>query len=375
MRIIFLLRSVVLTGGIERVFSEKANWMATHGHDVLFLTYEQSGLPFSFPIVNNVHYEDMGCQYFTVYRRNLLLRPFFIFMQKWKFAKRLKSVIKKFNPDVLVIPHNLEEFLGQITSALQFVPVVLECHSTYVEQFQSGVGVVARIRQNIKIRQIKRCPLIISLTHNDAAYWNVYCKKVLTIPNPLSVYLERLPNVSKKPFRIICAARLQHIKRVDRLINAFALIASKYPKWYIDVFGDGEEKDLLNALIIEKGLGSQIRLLPPTSNVFIEYMQSQFLVLSSDCESFSLVLVEAMSCALPVVSTDCPYGPSDIINDNVDGLLCKMEVQDLADKMEWMITHGEERTKMGICARESALRFKKDVVMKQWEEAYSSVLK
>lgn len=73
--------------------------------------------------------------------------------------------------------------------------------------------------------------------------------------------------------------------------------------------------------------------------IYEEYQKSQMLVLSSDSESFALVLVEAMSCGLPVVATDCPYGPSEIIEDGVTGLLAQMDIQDMANKMEWMIIH------------------------------------
>ena len=86
------------------------------------------------------------------------------------------------------------------------------------------------------------------------------------------------------------------------------------------------------------------------------------------------MIVESMSCGTPVVSTDCPFGPAEIIDDGVDGLLCKMDAQDLASKIEWMITHEEERKQMGIKAHLSVARYRKDVVMKQWENEYVSVM-
>ena len=94
------------------------------------------------------------------------------------------------------------------------------------------------------------------------------------------------------------------------------------------------------------------------------------MVLSSDYEGFGLVIVEAMACGLPVISTDCPHGPSDIIDNGVTGLLARLEVKDLADRIEWMITHHEERRMMGVKAHAAAAAYRKEVIMKKWESAY-----
>ena len=102
-------------------------------------------------------------------------------------------------------------------------------------------------------------------------------------------------------------------------------------------------------------------------------MESDFLVLSSDSEGFSLVLIEAMSCGLPAVSVACPFGPSEIVENGMTGLLTKMDVQDLAEKMEWMIIHEKERLQMGEQARIAAKKYQKGTVMKEWERAYMSV--
>ena len=77
---------------------------------------------------------------------------------------------------------------------------------------------------------------------------------------------------------------------------------------------------------------------------------------------------------VPSIAFNCPYGPAGIIEDGVTGLLCKMEVRDLADKMEWMITHEKERQGMGLKAHQSAARYRKENVMKEWEKAYISLI-
>ena len=374
MNIVFLLRSVVLSGGIERVMTEKANWLAHKGHQVLFLTYEQGTHYMSFPLDSCVNHEDLDCRYFTVYKNNVLIRPISKLLMKKKFKSRLKSKICSFRPNVMIVPQNIEEYFSIVTSMNVFVPIVLECHSTNLEYLKSVNIFENYYRKYFILPCVMRCSLVITLTDGDASFWRQVCEHVISVPNPLSYYPETINSVVRKTGKIICVARLHVIKRIDRLIEAFSLISNKYPEWSIDVYGDGEERERLLNLIIENNLYGKVHINAPINNIFEKYMESEFVVLSSDSESFSLVLVEAMSCGVPVVSVACPYGPSEIIEDGLTGLLTRMDVKDLADKMEWMIVHENERRIMGEQARIDAKKYKKDTVMKQWESAYKSVL-
>lgn len=375
MRIIFLLRSVVLSGGIERVVTEKANWLSCHNHQVLFLTYEQGSHNLSFPLDSNVVHEDLGCPYYTVYKHNILVRPFYMLMFKYKFCSRLKTKIKSFHPDVMVIPSNITEFFGPAISMRNLVPVVFECHSTNVELTGLNHSLKQHYRKYQILYYIKRCSLVVSLTDGDAQYWRKHCKHVAVVPNPLSYYPDLIETKKKVPSTIICVARLQMEKRVDRLIEAFSLISSKYPDWHIDIYGEGVDKAHINQLIQNYGLSNKITICPPIRTIYEEYRKSQFLVLSSDSESFSLVIIEAMACGIPVVSTDCPFGPREIIDDGKTGLLSRLEADDLAAKMEWMIIHESERQKMGLLAHQAVSKYEKNRVMEEWENVYLSIIK
>jgi glycosyltransferase involved in cell wall biosynthesis len=82
-----------------------------------------------------------------------------------------------------------------------------------------------------------------------------------------------------------------------------------------------------------------------------------------------------MACGVPCVAMDCPYGPREIITDGETGLLARDgDVQDLAAKIEWLITHDEKRYAMGLKAREDASKYKMSVIMKYWEELYTGVV-
>jgi len=89
MKIVFLLRSLTLSGGIERVFVDKANWLAEQGHDVLFLTLEQGAHSLSFALNSLVEYRDLDCRYFTLYRYGIFKRLIKTVQMKCRFYKRL----------------------------------------------------------------------------------------------------------------------------------------------------------------------------------------------------------------------------------------------------------------------------------------------
>ena len=217
--------------------------------------------------------------------------------------------------------------------------------------------------------------MLIALTDHDASCWRQQnVSNVHVVPNPVTYYADGINNKKKERGRIIAVGRLASQKRFDRLIEAFSLLSGKYPEWYIDIFGEGELRGTLENLIKTKGLVGRINILNFVQDIYTEYMKSQFLVLSSDYEGFGLVITEAMACGVPVVSTDCPFGPSDIIDDGKTGLLAKMEVEDLAQKMEWMISHEMERRMMGEDAYKKAAQYRKEVVMPRWEKLYKNLI-
>jgi glycosyltransferase involved in cell wall biosynthesis len=175
--------------------------------------------------------------------------------------------------------------------------------------------------------------------------------------------------------RILAVGRLNHQKGFDKLIEAFSLISNEHPSWHIDIFGHGELQEELQIFINNKGLNNNITINPPKEDIYNEYLSSSFYVLSSSFEGLPLVLIEAMSCALPCVSFDCPYGPSEIIADGIDGLLVKNgDVKDLAQKMDWMITHPKERNEMALTARKNAERYKIDNIMRKWISLFTSLI-
>ncbi len=373
MKLIYVVRSLHPVGGIERTLTDKANWLVSHGHEVLFVMYKQGGDKVAFHLDSRVQLVDLKCSIYSLFKYPLYTRLFKYFSLSRMFQERFREVINDFKPDTIsvAIP-NAEEFVWEVVRVARNMRVVIESHVAY-EYLSYG-----RSKTDFFLyffhspsKAILNSNALIVLTKSDADTWKRKgVQEVLVVPNPVSFYVDNVDNVEKDEKRIISVGRLVSQKRFDRLIDAFALIANHYPGWHIDIFGEGNLRPVLEQQVMEKKLLGRINIHDYTFDVMSEYLRSQFMVLSSDYEGFGLVIVEAMACGLPVISTDCPHGPSEIIDNGVTGWLTRLDVKGLADRMEWMITHQEERQMMGVKAHEAVAAYRKEVIMKKWESAY-----
>ena len=381
MRIIIIHRSFALTGGAERVIIDKANYLTSKGHVVKLVSYEQGMHSISYPLDDSVLVEDVDCRFFTLSRYTPLVHMYHFLKLKRKFKEATQNIFRQFRPDVIILASDWQFLIQPLLKAAGRIPVMCEFHNSY-DYIVKNIGQehfsikekLIKTYYKFAIRAVGKCVKLISLTENDARHWRKLNKHVSVIPNPLFCYPESIDDVAKMPNRIISVGRLNCQKRLDRLITAFSLIANQYPDWYIDIFGEGTEKETLEKQIDSLGLGKRITINPPTKNIFKEYKKAQFLVLSSEYEGRPLVLTESMTCGTPCLSFNCPSGPAEIIDDNITGLLAKNgHVKDLSEKMEWLITHDNERQEMGRKARLASEKYKPATILKEWEEAYCSI--
>ena len=188
--------------------------------------------------------------------------------------------------------------------------------------------------------------------------------RVELIPNPVPP-LDG--GVSDGTARLVVAAgRLNTQKGFDLLIRAWAPVARRHPEWRLRIYGSGPEKAALARLIGE--LGAPVELHPRTKRLGAAMAEASLFVLSSRFEGFGLVLVEAMGKGLPVVSFDCPRGPSDIIDDDADGLLVPPEdVDALSAALLALIEDPARRARLARAARDKARRYENAVVGPRWD--------
>lgn len=383
MRILIMHRSFALVGGAERVITDKANFLANAGHQLLLVSYEQGQHPLPYELHPSVGYKDLDCRFFTLSKYSLPLHIYHFFRLRNKFRKALRSTVEDFKPDVVVLASDWQTLMGTVVQSVNPIPLIAEFHNTYAHILRKVESTENRLRKVMTqfyyrqtISNLRKCSKLVVLTEIDAQNWRQHFDNVYVIPNPVTQYPEVIDDIPKDNGRIIFVGRFNHEKRIDRLITAFSMFADRYPDWHVDIFGDGNEKENLLRQIDESGLVNRVLIHEPTKAIYDEYKRSEMLVLCSEHEASPLVLVEAMACGVPCVSLDCPTGPRAIIKDGETGLLAKDgDVNDLASKIEWLIAHEAERKEMGRKARVFAASRKQDVVMGQWEKLYTGLVK
>ncbi|MCX4907876.1 glycosyltransferase family 4 protein [Streptomyces sp. NBC_00878] len=196
--------------------------------------------------------------------------------------------------------------------------------------------------------------------------------RVAAVPNmvPAPVGVTRDPTTKV----IAAAGRLVRGKRFDLLIEAFSAVASKEPDWQLRIYGGGPEREHLQHLVDGLGLSGHARLMGPRTPIEAEFARSAMLVSASDAESFGMTLVEAMRCGVPVISTDCPLGPAEIITDGVDGRLVPVgDARSLAEAMLDLITDERLRQAMGEAALRSSHRFDAEPVVERYEALFADL--
>ena len=212
---------------------------------------------------------------------------------------------------------------------------------------------------------------LVVLSEKDAKNYT-FCKYIKVIPNSLTFIPKNTSNLENKV--VMSAGRLQKVKGFDVLIESISLIKDNCGDWKFRIFGEGSEKEFLMHLIEKKGLENFVEIMPITQNIEKEYCNSSIYVLSSKKESFGLVLLEAKSCGLPIVSFDCPNGPAEIVRNGIDGTLVENgNVKALSQAILKLIENPDLRKKYGQEAVKDIGRFSQKHVFEMWENLFKEL--
>lgn len=211
---------------------------------------------------------------------------------------------------------------------------------------------------------------VVTTTEADASVYRARMPlpgvRVLAVPNIVPA-----PDgpPSEGTAKVIAAAgRLVRGKRFDLLIEAFSAVAAKHPDWRLRIHGGGAERAELQGLIDGLGLSRQAELTGPRSPIEAEFAKASIVASASDAESFGMTIVEAMRCGVPVVSTDCPLGPAEIIHDGTDGLLVpRGDGRALAAALLQLVEDPQRRREMARTALESSRRYDPEPIAERYQ--------
>ncbi|GBE42591.1 N-acetylgalactosamine-N, N'-diacetylbacillosaminyl-diphospho-undecaprenol4-alpha-N-acetylgalactosaminyltransferase [bacterium BMS3Bbin10] len=203
-------------------------------------------------------------------------------------------------------------------------------------------------------------------------------ERVTTIPNPVNVAAigTRIAEARREPSpwpagvrgpKILGIGRLVPQKAFDVLIDAAAL---HVPQARIVLLGDGPERAALTQRAARRGIADRLSMPGFVEDISPYLAHADLFVLSSRWEGFGHVIVEAMAAGLPVVSTDCPYGPADILTHEKSGLLVANEDADaLGQAIRRVLDNQTFRRKLAVEGRKAAARFESEIVARRYAAA------
>ena len=385
MKIVFICNNFKSLNGVERVWSQRLSLLAEHpDFDVSLITYNQYGAPFSFPISDKVHHQDLATRYVS----RCSFHGIFQYVDRYKserlFRRELNKALMELRPDVIVCADMHVADLKAVLSSTVHAVRLVECHcglSAYFADICKHHHFLKRFQQRILKRQlisaIKKFDKIVVMTEAEKKDWNMD-DKIICIPNMLVAYPELKPENPHSHKRLISIGRYAYQKGYDMLLESWRMVQEKHPDWSLHIYGshDGGVGDYeqLQEQIKQNQINNAF-LHQSTNDVYSCYAESDFYVMSSRFESFGLVLIEAMSCSLPVVSFDCKYGPQSIIQNGETGfLVSQSNTKELANAICSMIENDEMRQRMAMNARSESQKYQPQYMMPIWHEFYRSLV-
>lgn len=368
-RKILLLVSSMQAGGAERTAANLANaWAARGDHVIVVITYSGAGECF-YELAPGVDLR------YLADREGVHVRNLRSYLQRFR---RLRRMIREERPDVLVSFLTNVNVAAIAAACCLRVPVVV-CEHTYPPLL--GVGAVLH---TLRRWTYSRATRVTMLTQEGLRWLESAIPRArgVVMPNPIPYPLRegepRLPPDSVlSPHRkvLLAVGRLSEEKGLDRLVDAFSMLATAHPAWDLVVLGEGPLRAALEAQVSRLALGSRVMLPGRVGNVAEWYERADLYALSSRVEGFPNTLGEAMSHGCAAVSFDCDTGPRDLIRDGVDGLLVRPvgDVPALVAALDRLMRDDETRLRMGQAAQHVRERYSIDAMLARWDALFAQV--
>lgn len=343
MKILYISNPINVSGGLERALALETDYLIEHYHcDIYILTLNDGHINPFYKFNEKIKMQSMyvGGNPFSYY---------------FAYRKGILNAIETIKPDIIQVWDDGLKGMTIPLITIKKIPKIYIRQVSLQVDMQHDFTWIKKIYILAKWKIMQKLAIkfdaMAILTENTRKEWpNV--KNLVIIPNPLAFYPEKSSLVNQK--RVIAVGRHVYQKGYDRLMDAWEIVNQKHPDWTLDVYGHKDKENFVAQLVKERNLETSVNLLDPVKNIDEKYTESSIFVLTSRYEGFGLVIIEAMACGLPVVSFDCPFGPSEIIKNKVDGFLVKdANIEAFATKISLLIEDDELRKKMGKNAREN----------------------
>lgn len=364
MKLLYITNQISGPGGLERVLSIKASYFADHlNYEVHIVSLNEANKNTFFPFSPNINFHNL-------YTSSNPIRYIF------NYFIGLKRIIRNIKPEIILVCDDGIKGLLLPRLIAENYPFIYERHvSKKVTLGTSIKGFIHATRGKL-LNSImhwggKRYDAFVVLTNGNLKEWKL--KNLSVIPNPLPFKPNQKSTLSNNT--VIAVGKHSFQKGYDRLVKAWAIVYDRYPNWKLAIYGSPNKDNDLRPLINNLGLQNSILLFNPVKDIQDKLSNASIHVLSSRYEGFGMVIIEAMACGLPSISYDCNYGPSDIIEHNINGILVEEGAIDkLGMAMISLIQNEAVRKRMGDNARNSIDKYLIESIANKWEALFSKVV-
>lgn len=373
MKLAFIMETTYNSGGMERMLAVTANEMA-HFYQVTVISAFNEGRKEFFCFAENVRRMDLGLRRSDYASFKML---------KQAYREGLEEFLMKERFDVCVSLGSLEFFfLPQIQDGSKKVfwfhfALNYDLMACYASKIKIINHLVGWLRQKHRIWTARKYDEVVVLTKADCRQWHKYLKNVTNIYNPLTVQKKHNPDYNAH--RAIAVGRIERQKGFDFLVDAWKIVHDRYPDWILDIYGTSSEGNIkvLQDQIDKNGLKDVVLMKGSSSDMAETYSQHSMMILSSRYEGLGLVLIEAATCGLPLISYDCQQGPSEIIENGRNGYLVHPvgNIIGLADAICSLIADENKRRAMGEEAERMSKQFSMEYISQDWRTMFDQLLR
>lgn len=381
MKIVYCLPQLYRPGGIERIVSIKANYLAdVLGYEVvLILANQQNRTPF-YRISDKIHLYDLEIDYDAILYLPLIKRV----ISKQKLQKehraKLEDLLFRIKADIVI--STLGNEASMIPSLKDGSRKVLEFHFCKGHKRKMAnafrFGFITKLAYYFRCWQeenliIPKYDRFVVLTNEDLQSWKKHVANVLCIPNIIP--FDNIERTTLNNKIVLSVGRLDAQKNFSKMITLWEQVCKQNKEWQLHIYGEGDDREKIEKIIKEKKLESTVFLKGNSNNLLNVYKEASIFTMTSAYEGMPMTMLEAKAIGLPVVSFAFPCGPKDLIDDGKDGYVVEVgDDEKYVSSLLELMNDSNLRNKFGENSYLRARQYRSRAVMDMWNNLFISLV-